>query len=181
EQNLAQNAHVTRLVGALSLLARADSGAVPLERRSVDLARVATEAADSVAFLAEYRRVGLRVEARAGSWVRGDAGRLRQLLLILLDNALTHTPDGGTIAIRVGGQGGRVYLRVQDTGPGIAAADLPHLFDRFYRADRARGGEGAGLGLAIGRWIAEAHGGRIVAANAPEGGALFSVTLPRLP
>jgi signal transduction histidine kinase len=69
-------------------------------------------------------------------------------------------------------------LQVRDTGPGIEPADLPRLFDRFYRADRARTGDGTGLGLSIGRWIVEAHNGRITAANAPGGGALFTVTLP---
>jgi len=75
-------------------------------------------------------------------------------------------------------QGGRARLEVADSGPGIDPADLPHIFDRFYRADEARTGEGSGLGLAIGRWIAEAHGGHIQAGNAPGGGALFTVTLP---
>ncbi len=71
------------------------------------------------------------------------------------------------------------WLRVRNSGPGIVSEDLPHLFERFYRADKAHtGGGGTGLGLAIGRWIAEAHGGRIAAVNAPEGGALFTVTLP---
>lgn len=69
-------------------------------------------------------------------------------------------------------------LRVQDSGPGLAPEDLPHLFERFYRADKARSSAGSGLDLAIGRWIAEAHGGHIMAANAPERGALFTITLP---
>jgi signal transduction histidine kinase len=81
-----------------------------------------------------------------------------------------------TLSLRAAGS--RVRLQVMDTGPGIASADLPHLFDRFYRSDRARAGEGTGLGLAIGRWIAEAHGGQITAGNRPEGGAVFTVTLP---
>ena len=76
--------------------------------------------------------------------------------------------------------GGHAVLRVRDWGPGIDPQDLPHLFDRFYRADRARHGEGTGLGLAIGRWIVVAHGGEIRAANAPDGGAVFTVSLPRL-
>src|SRR5205814_9255639 len=84
---------------------------------------------------------------------------LRQGLLILLDNALKYTPDGGGIAVRVARQGGQARLEVRDSGPGLAPADLPHLFERFYRADKARSSGGTGLGLAIGRWIAEAHGG----------------------
>ena len=80
--------------------------------------------------------------------------------------------------MRVARAGGQARLEVGDSGPGLAPADLPHRFERFYRADKARSSDGTGLGLAIGRWIAEAHGGRITAANVPEGGALFTVTLP---
>ena len=100
------------------------------------------------------------------------------MLLILLDNALRYTPDGGGITVRVARAGGQARLEVRDSGPGIAPADLPHLFERFYRADKARSSGGTGLGLAIGRWIAEAHGGRITAANAPDRGAIFTVLLP---
>lgn len=178
EQALSQNVHLARLVDSLSLLARADSGAVTLERQPLDLARLASEAAGGVAILAEERGVRLSFEAPGEVRVRGDAGRLRQLLLILLDNALKFTPDSGCIAVKITRQGEQARVQVQDNGPGIASADLPHLFERFYRADKARSGGGTGLGLAIGRWIAEAHGGRIAAANAPEGGALFTVTLP---
>lgn len=178
EQALSENVHLTRLVDNLSLLARADSGAVTLERGRVDLADLASETAAGVAILAEERDVRLLVEAAPGAWVLGDAGRLRQVLLILLDNALKFTPDGGSISVSVARQGGQVRLEVRDSGPGIAPADLPHLFERFYRADKARTSSGTGLGLAIGRWIVEAHGGRIAAANLPEGGALFTVTLP---
>jgi signal transduction histidine kinase len=99
--------------------------------------------------------------------------------MILLDNALKHTPEGGRVMISAKLHGSRVDLRVHDSGSGIAPEDLPHVFDRFYRADRARTEQdGSGLGLAIGRWIAEAHGGHISAGNAPEGGAAFAVTLP---
>jgi signal transduction histidine kinase len=178
EQVLRQNVHLTRLVDHLSLLARADSGALTLERAPIDLARLASETAGGVAILAEERGVRLGVEAPQETRVLGDAGRLRQVLLILLDNALKYTPDGGHITVRVARAGGQARLEVRDSGPGIVPADLPHLFERFYRADKARRSGGTGLGLAIGRWIAEAHGGHIAAANAPEGGALFTVTLP---
>ncbi len=178
EQVLAQNAHLTRLVEDLSTLARADSGAVDLARAPVDLSRLVAETVAGVGVLAEERGVRLAVEAAGVTPVVGDAVRLRQALLILLDNALKYTPDDGAITVSVTRQGGQVRLRVQDSGPGLAPEDLPHLFERFYRADKARGSAGSGLGLSIGRWIAEAHGGRITAANAPERGALFTITLP---
>ncbi len=178
EQALAQNAHLTRLVENISTLARADSGAVDLVRAPLDLSRLVVETVAGVEVLAEDRGVRLVVETPGTVRVVGDAGRLRQALLILLDNALTYTPDDGSIMVSVARQGGHARLRVGDSGPGIAPEDLPHLFERFYRADKARGSVGSGLGLSIGRWIAEAHGGHITAANAPGRGALFTVTLP---
>jgi len=178
EQVLAQNAHLTRLVEDLSTLARADSGAVSLERAPVDLSRLVAETIEGVEVLAEDRGVRLAVEAPEAVRVVGDAVRLRQVLLILLDNALKHTPDDGFITVRVAREGGQARLQVRDSGPGITPEDLPRLFERFYRADKARTGEGSGLGLAIGRWIAETHGGHIAAANSPGRGALFTVTLP---
>lgn len=177
EQTLVQSNHLTRLVDDLSLLARSDSGAVSVERAPVDLARLVAETVEGVDILAEDRGVRLTSDLRGQTRVLGDAGRLRQLLMILLDNALKHTPEGGTVTVRAEPQGHRARLQVRDSGPGIDPQDLPHLFDRFYRADRARAGEGTGLGLSIARWIAEAHGGHIVAANADQG-ATFTVTLP---
>ena len=178
EQTLAQNNHLTRLVESLSLLARADSGALSIQRAPVDLTRLVEESAEAVEMLAEEREITLNASSQPGIVVSGDEGRLRQLMLILLDNALKYTPSGGHVVVSAETQGGMARVEVRDTGIGIDAADLPHVFDRFYRADRARTGEGTGLGLAIGRWIAEVHGGRITAANVPGGGAVFTVTLP---
>jgi signal transduction histidine kinase len=180
EQALAESTHLARLVDDLSLLARADSGVLSLERNPVDLADLAREAVSGVELLAEDREVRLILEAHGTPRVAGDRGRLRQLLLILLDNALKHTPDGGTVTVRLAGGHGNAEIQVQDSGAGIDPRDLPRLFDRFYRARREHQGEGGGLGLAIGRWIAEAHGGRITAANAQPHGALFTVRLPLL-
>ena len=145
-------------------------------RAPLDLSRLVVETVAGVEVLAEDRGVRLVVETPGAVRVVGDAGRLRQALLILLDNALTYTPDDGSITV---GAARRARAAAGgDSGPGIAPEDLPHLFERFYRADKARGSTGSGLGLSIGRWIAEAHGGRLTAANAPGRGALFTVTLP---
>jgi len=120
-----------------------------------------------------------------------DRSRIRQLILNLLTNAVKYTPQGGRVQVQLGQQDapavpngqGRVILSVADTGVGIAAGDLPHVFDRFWRADtaRTRTGErsGTGLGLAICKWIAEAHGGRIDVVSRPGRGTTFTVTLPR--
>ncbi len=181
EQALVQGSHLTRLVDDLSLLARADSGAMTLARAPIDLGKLVTETAGSVEILANERGVRLCVEIHGITRVIGDPGRLRQLLLILLDNALKHTDEGDSVTVRVEPRGHQGRLIVRDTGPGIDPLDVPLLFDRFYRSDRARAGTGTGLGLAIGRWIVEAHGGHISGANAPDHGAVFSVTLPLAP
>lgn len=178
EQTLVQSNHLARLVDDLALLARADSGAATLQRAPVDLSRLVSEATSGIEMLAEDRGVCLNVAVGGTTRVLGDAGRLRQVLLIILDNALKHTSAGGTITVGVQRHAHDVRLQVRDTGPGIAARDLPHVFDRFYRGGRERRDEGSGLGLAIARWIVEAHGGRITAANAPDRGAVFTVTLP---
>ncbi|PYP34044.1 MAG: hypothetical protein DMD49_01635, partial [Gemmatimonadetes bacterium] len=112
-----------------------------------------------------------------------DGQRFRQLVLNLLTNAVKYTPRGGSVHVQLGENDGRVTLTVADTGIGIALGDLPHIFDRFWRADsaRTRTGErpGAGLGLAICKWIAEAHGGQIEVASRAGRGTMFTVTLPR--
>jgi signal transduction histidine kinase len=112
--------------------------------------------------------------------VVGDRDALRRLFLILLDNAVKYTPAGGEIAVSIDDASGAVRVAVRDTGIGIAPEHLPHVFERFYRADRARSRAegGAGLGLAIGRWIAEAHGGGVRAESEPQRGSTFTVELP---
>jgi signal transduction histidine kinase len=177
-QMLGENQHLTRLVEDLSLLARTDTDAVAIDRRPVDLSSLVSDTAAEVNPLAEGQGVELDTDVEANVRCVGDILRLRQLLLILLDNALKHTPVGGTVRVRLFPQGDRIRLQIADSGPGINPADLGRVFDRFYRADQARTGEGSGLGLAIGKWIVEAHGGQIQAGNASPHGAVFTVTLP---
>src|SRR5206468_12245876 len=114
--------------------------------------------------------------------VSGDQMRLTQLLVNLVDNAVRYTPSGGVVSVAVEREPQWAVLRVTDTGAGIAAEHLPHVFERFYRADpaRARADGGAGLGLAIGQWIAQAHGGQISVASELGRGSAFTVRLPRL-
>ncbi|PYO78736.1 MAG: hypothetical protein DMD67_04465 [Gemmatimonadetes bacterium] len=119
-----------------------------------------------------------RSRRRVSSWLK----RRRQLILNLVTNAVKYTPVGGSVRMQLGPANGRVALSVADTGIGIAPGDLPHIFDRFWRADsaRTRTGErpGAGLGLAICKWIAEAHGGQIDVVSRPGRGTTFTVVLP---
>jgi signal transduction histidine kinase len=167
---------LSAMVGDLLLLARADSGAVELAKSPIDLADLATAALADLQPIAAGRDVTLGVDA-VPSIVLADADRLRQLVTILVDNAIRHSPPGRSVTVRVGRNGRRVILGVEDDGPGIREADLPHLFERFWRARGAPEG-GSGLGLAIAAWIVAAHDGRISATNRPAGGARFEVDLP---
>lgn len=178
EQMLGQNRHLTRLVDDLSLLARTDTNMVAIDRRPVDLASLVRDISSELEYLTEEQGVALSADVQGGISVMGDIVRLRQLLLILLDNALKHTPARGTIRVQLGIHNGRARLQVIDSGPGIKPADLTRIFDRFYQTDEARTGQGSGLGLAIGKWIVEAHGGHITAGNTSPHGAIFTVTLP---
>ena len=172
----AEVSHLTALVEDLLLLARTDSGALALERVALDLADVAAESAGPLTPVAAERGVRLEVDPRPAT-VDADPVRLRQLVTILTDNALAHSPAGTAVTVRVRPEGGQAVLTVDDQGPGVREEDLPRLFERFWRADNAPAG-GTGLGLSIAAWIVEAHGGTIAVTNRPEGGARFEVRLP---
>lgn len=168
---------LTALVDDLLLLARTDSGVVELASEPTDLAEVALDA--SGALVAEADRDGLRIEVDAQPVpLHADPARLRQLVTILVDNAVRHAPRGSTVEVSVTAVDGFGRLRVEDGGPGFRPEDLPRAFDRFWRAPDAPPG-GTGLGLSIAAWIAERHGGSITASNRPEGGARLEVLLPR--
>ena len=168
--------HMTAIVEDLLLLARSDSGAVALEHVPVDLGDVAADGASAMGKPATDRGVHVEVDPQPAV-VAGDPARLRQLVMILIDNAIRHSPIDGRVGVAVRAEGGGASLVVEDDGPGIRPEDLPHLFERFYRAPGAPGG-GTGLGLAIAAWIVDRHGGRIEVANRSEGGARFVVSLP---
>jgi two-component system sensor histidine kinase CiaH len=168
--------HLTALVGDLLMLARTDSGVLELELAPTDLATAAEEAVGSAGALATKAGVHLVLDP-APVPITGDPARLRQLVTILVDNAIAHTPSGGAVTVRVRTTGAWGQLDVEDDGPGILPEDLPRVFDRFYRSSGAPSG-GTGLGLSIAAWIVERHGGTIEAANRLEGGARFTVHLP---
>jgi signal transduction histidine kinase len=168
--------HLTALVDDLLLLARTDSGAVELVRELVDLADIAAEVAGTIGPVAGEREVRVVLDPRPAQ-MDGDPLRLRQLATILVDNAVAHSPAGGLVSVTVRPDGDLVTLIVDDEGPGIRAEDLPHVFERFWRADDAPPG-GTGLGLAIAAWIVEGHGGTIEASNRPDRGARLAVRMP---
>jgi len=171
--------HMTELVESLLTLARADSGVLELERVPLDLADVAAGALGGLDPLARERGVPLVLDATPAV-VSGDPTRLRQLVTILADNAVRHSPPGAQVAVAVHGQGKRAELTVDDAGPGVRAEDREHVFERFWRAPDAPEG-GVGLGLSIASWIAAHHGGSISVGSSPSGGARFTVSLPLLP
>ena len=174
---------MTRLVGDLLLLARADAGGLPLEKKKVELDNLLFEVYRQVRLL--ETAVEVKVTEVDQVCMLGDVDRLKQLLLNLISNAIKYTPDGGRVDVSLSKKNGWAYINIADTGMGIPAEDLPYIFDRFYRVDKARargqsGKGGAGLGLAIAKWIAQAHGGNIDVTSKVGEGTTFTIILPIL-
>jgi len=173
--------HLQRLVEDLRVLSLADAGELPLNRRSVDPAALLERTGLAYIVAAEQQGLALRIEAPEGlPSIHIDTDRMTQVLNNLVSNALRHARSG-EIVLKAQSAGDTVRLSVRDTGAGIDPADLPYVFDRFYRADKARqrdGDDSSGLGLAIAKAIVEAHGGMISVESAPGQGATFTITLP---
>jgi len=172
---------LAHLVEDLQTLSVAESGRLALDRAAVGVRDLVEGAVERFTAQAAARNVTLRAEVPELPALLADPARIGQVLGNLLANALTHTPEGGSIVVAAGESDGRVVFSVGDSGPGIEARHLPHVFERFYRADpsRARATGGAGLGLAIVKGIVEAHGGSVEALSPPGGGALLRFSLPR--
>jgi signal transduction histidine kinase len=167
------------LIESLLELAHLDTEAAILEKHPVDLATVAADSAALLTGLAAERSLSLERQLEPAA-CHGDADRLGQIVTNFLGNALRHSPAGATITLATGTTDGRAWVSVADQGSGIASEHLPHLFERFYRADpsRHRASGGAGLGLAICKAIAEAHGGAIEVSSEPGAGSTFRLSLP---
>ncbi len=178
--NLEEVKHMSRMVEDLLTLARADMGALELRKEVVDLGGLVREVWEEVRLWAEDKGVELLFQEDGEARVMGDRGRLRQLALNLIDNAIKYTPSGGRVELRVVRDGDEVTFSVADTGEGIPPEDLQRIFERFYRVDKARSRQrgGTGLGLSICKWIAEAHGGRISAESELGRGSKFHVSFP---
>ena len=168
-----------KIAEELLMLARLN-GEVSIDRKPVDFGEVVDEVVGAVEPLAASRNVALHASVSAGARVDGSVTHLRRLVINLVDNALKFTPPGGKIEFLLTAAHGTATLHVMDTGPGIEAAELPLIFDRFFRGAHANG-EGSGLGLSLCREIARLHGGQISASNRASGGSDFVVTLPLRP
>jgi two-component system, OmpR family, sensor kinase len=175
-----ESADLAGMVNGMLTLAKADRGD-EIPKEPVSLAQIASEVVQNATPRAAEKQLELTFAHNGAPIVFGDASLLRQMVGNLVDNAIKFS-DRGRVGVRVGGDKTTAWVEVTDSGPGIPAQELPHVFDRFYRADKARSREvpGTGLGLAIVRSIAQAHDGEASAGKAPGGGALFRVSLPRM-
>lgn len=187
EATLEETYTLARLVDDLHTLAQAEAGQLPIRREAVDITEVLADVQTSFSGQAEALNITLSVDfdgKPADLMIEGDAGRLDQVLSNLVANSLRYTTPGGTIALFAQQENGRVLILVSDNGSGIPEADLPFIFDRFWRGDQARTrGDGAsgGLGLAIVKQLVEAHDGRVSVKSQPNLGTTFTLDFPSAP
>jgi two-component system OmpR family sensor kinase len=173
-----QSRRLGRLVEDMLVLARADAGGYPLRPVDLYLDEVVADCRRAVDVLATERGVTIRSGGSPDIPYRGDEDLLRRLVLNVLQNAVQHTPAGGSVAVDIRQEAAAVSIRVSDEGPGIPAGDQQRIFDRFVQLDAARRAQGTGLGLPIARWIAEAHRGTLVLERSDGRGSTFCVSLP---
>jgi signal transduction histidine kinase len=172
---------LSKTVERLFALSRLDAGEAQTEWVEIDLGELVASTAEQMLLLAADKGITVTCEAQGRVMVSGDRSRLKQVVVNLLDNAIKYTPARGAVHLRVAAAEGRVVLSVEDSGVGIPAEALPHVFERFYRVDTTRSDAtgGAGLGLAIVKTICDAHGAAVRVASALGRGSSFHVTFPR--
>src|SRR6202007_3108290 len=174
---------LTQIIEDLFTLTRADAGQYPLSPKSFYLDELVADCVHAARSLALVKKIILGAELPEELPIRADEGLLRRMILNLLDNAIKYTPSGGYVTVSCARAGNEYALSVKDTGPGIPEELQEKVFERFFRADKARtrtegDGVGAGLGLSIARWIAEAHCGRLILAQSDSTGSTFTAFLP---
>lgn len=177
---LEETQRLSKIVESLLSISRLEAGEARVQPVRLDFAELVRTTADQMKLLAEEKRISLTSNGSEPVDVDADPSRLKQVVVNLLDNAIKYTPEGGEVSVSVMQQHGHAVLEITDTGLGISPSDLPHVFERFYRADKARSRQmgGTGLGLSIVRSICLAHGGQVIV-NSTEGhGSLFRVELP---
>jgi heavy metal sensor kinase len=171
---------LSQIVKALLLLSQSESGRLELQKSALNLSRLVLDVVDQFQIPAEAARVRLEADLPEECQIQGDRIQIERLVSNLLSNSVKYTPEGGRVSVRLRADGGQARLEVEDTGQGIPASDLPHIFDRFYRVKSAGSSpeRGLGLGLSFVAWICKAHGGSVEVKSEPGRGSLFTVTLP---
>ena len=171
---------LSQIVKALLLLSRSESGQLALQKTAVNLSPLVLDVVDQFQIPAEAARVQLTAELPPECLIQADRIQIERLVSNLLSNAVKYTPAGGRVCVRLSPEDGQARLEVEDTGQGIPASDLPHIFDRFYRVQSAdlSPERGLGLGLSFVAWIAKAHGGTVGVTSEPGRGSCFTVRLP---
>ena len=177
---LEETQRLAKIVESLLAISRLEAGEAKVQPVRLDFAELARSTADQMKLLAEEKHISVDCDVAHPVEVDADPSRLKQVVVNLLDNAIKYTPEGGMVSISVAKKDGQAVLEVADTGIGISSADLPHIFDRFYRADKARSRQmgGTGLGLSIVRSICLAHGGQVSVKSTEGHGSRFRVELP---
>jgi heavy metal sensor kinase len=177
---LEETERLSKIVQGLLAVSRLDAGEAEMERVALDLAELAASTAEQMRLLAEDKSISLSCNAPEPVMVEGDRARLKQVVVNLLDNAINYTALGGRVRLMVRTVGDRAILEVEDNGTGISKGALPHIFERFYRIDKARSRQmgGAGLGLSIVHAICTAHGGEVQVDSTEGQGSRFTVRLP---
>ncbi len=180
---LEETQRLAKIVESLLAISRLEAGEARVQPVRLDLAELVRTTADQMRLLAEEKHISLNCDGTKPVQIEADPARLKQVVVNLLDNAIKYTPERGSVIATVNSQDSRAVLEVADSGLGISANDLPHIFDRFYRADKARSRQmgGAGLGLSIVRSICTAHGGQVTVTSTEGHGSLFRIELPLAP
>jgi heavy metal sensor kinase len=180
ESALEETERLSRIVESLMAISRLDAGEAKMDYDALDLAELASSTTEQMRLLAEDKEVALRCESEELVSIEGDRARLKQVIVNLVDNAIKYTPAGGLVGVKVCASNGRALLEVNDNGVGIPPEALPHIFERFYRVDKARSRQmgGAGLGLSIIKAIVTAHGGLVRVESVEGRGSRFLVELP---
>jgi signal transduction histidine kinase len=172
--------HMAKIIDQLLLLARSDAGGELISFEETNLAELLKDLTSDITILCQDKGLSLELNAREDMIIMGDKGKLRRLFLNILDNAIRYTPSGGVISIGLSNKGKIALVAFKDTGMGISQEHIPHIFDRFYRVDKARSRSegGSGLGLAICKQIVEVHGGEISVQSKVGKGTTFLIRLP---
>jgi signal transduction histidine kinase len=181
--NLEELEGLTQLVNDLLTLAEAEAGSRSLVKERLNLKSLVGDLVEQMLLPAEDQKVRMEFRESPDAFVEGDPIWLRRAFLNLIDNAIKYSFEGGRIDVEIGTQNGRHFVSIRDEGIGIAEEDLPRIFDRLYRADpaRSRSSGGTGLGLALAKWVVEAHSGQIRVSSKPNEGSCFEIQLPKSP